>query len=209
MTESGGVACTPLDGIHTPGTIGVPLPGCTLRVADKFGKELPPGEVGEVQIRGESVFPGYWNMPDETVAAFTPDGYLRSGDLGRTLAEGRYQIVGRIKDIIISNGENVNPLEVESALDRCPGVAESAVVGVPDDVLGEAIVAVVVPQISAQIDAKNNIYVNYLRLILKRELSHYKVPGRIILRSALPRNAMGKVQKHLLRSDPQVLATAR
>jgi malonyl-CoA/methylmalonyl-CoA synthetase len=207
MTESGGTACNPIHGPRKLGSIGIPLPGFTLRVADDFGNEVREGAVGELQMRGGSVFPGYWNRPEETSAAFTADGYLRSGDLARKYPDGSYEIVGRAKDIIISNGENINPLEVEAALDACPGVSESAVIGIPDAAVGESVVAVVVPSNTGELLHTENI-LNDLKARMKRQLAYYKVPRRIILRTTLPRNAMGKIQKNILKSDPRLQAPA-
>jgi len=177
------------------GTVGWPLPGTALRVCDERGQPLPAGEVGGVEVRGPSVFKGYWRMPDETAEAFTADGFFRTGDVGRIAADGCLSLVGRSKDLVISGGYNVYPAEVEGYLDALPGVAESAVIGVPHADLGEAVVALVVPRPGAQPDAQALI------TALKAQIAGFKVPKRVLVVDGLPRNAMGKVQKNLLRAQ--------
>jgi len=172
--------------------VGPPLPGVELRVAGEDDRPLPPGQVGRIQVRGPGVMKGYWRLPERTAEETTADGFFRTGDLG-ALGEGGYlEIVGREKDLVISGGFNVYPKEIELALDALPGVAESAVIGVPHRDLGEAVVAVVVPR-------GPGLRVEELGAALRERLAAYKVPRRIHLAAELPRNAMGKVQKNLLR----------
>jgi malonyl-CoA/methylmalonyl-CoA synthetase len=178
-----------------PGTVGWPLPGTGVRVCDGSGRPLPAGEVGGVEVRGPSVFKGYWRRPDQTAADFTADGWFRTGDVGRIAADGCLSLVGRSKDLVISGGYNVYPAEVEGHLNALPGVAESAVIGVPHADYGEAVVALVVPRPGARPDAQA------LVAALKAQIAGFKVPKRVLLVDALPRNAMGKVQKNLLREQ--------
>jgi malonyl-CoA/methylmalonyl-CoA synthetase len=144
-------------------------------------------------VRGPNVFSGYWRMPEKTRAEFRPDRFFITGDLGRLDERGYLYIVGRGKDLIISGGYNVYPIEVESELDALPGVLESAVIGLPHADFGEAVTAVVVPRPGASLDEEE------IRAALGRRLARYKVPKRVLVASELPRNTMGKVQKALLR----------
>ncbi len=176
-------------------TVGFPLPDVSLRVVDDAGAPLPAGETGHIQVRGPGVFQGYWRMPDKTAEEFTADGWFRTGDVGLQDAGGYVTIVGRSKDLIISGGYNVYPAEVEAAINDLPGVAESAVVGVPHPDFGEAGVAVVVARAGAQPDAQAVL------AALKARLAGYKVPKHCFVAAELPRNAMGKVQKNLLREQ--------
>jgi malonyl-CoA/methylmalonyl-CoA synthetase len=162
--------------------VGFPLPGVDLRIG---GGE----ETGVIEIRGPSVFSGYWRMPEKTAEEFTADGYFITGDVGRLDADGRLWISGRAKDLIISGGYNVYPKEVELILDEQPGVRESAVIGVPHPDFGEGVVAVV----EGQGDEAALI------AALRGRLAGYKTPKRVVFVEALPRNAMGKIQKALLR----------
>ena len=193
MSEAGMICSNPLDGERRGGSVGFPLPGVTVRVADDHDRPLPLGEVGGIQIKGENVFAGYWRMPDKTREEFTADGYFRTGDIGSFDTDGYVSIVGRAKDLIISGGYNVYPREIELALDALPGVTESAVIGIPHPDFGEAVTAVVVARKDAKLDAA------VLIAELKKNFANYKVPKRIYLVEDLPRNAMGKVQKALLR----------
>jgi malonyl-CoA/methylmalonyl-CoA synthetase len=162
-------------------------------VADDHDRPLPRGDVGGIQIKGENVFAGYWRMPEKTREEFTSDGYFRTGDVGRFDSDGYVSIVGRAKDLIISGGYNVYPKEIELVLDALPGVTESAVIGIPHPDFGEAVAAVVVARKDARLDP------DALIAELKKNFANYKVPKRIYLVDDLPRNAMGKVQKALLR----------
>ena len=194
MTETTMIASNPLDGERRAGTVGFPLPDVEVRVVDpESGGELPQGEIGAVQVRGPNVFSGYWKRPELTSSEFTGDGFFRTGDLGRFDADGYLCLVGRSKDLVISGGLNVYPPEVEDVLDGLEGVLESAVIGLPDADLGEAVVAVVVPEPGAQVD------VVALRAAARERLAGFKVPKVVHLVEALPRNAMGKVEKAKLR----------
>lgn len=195
MTETNMTTSNPCHGDRRPGTVGPPLPGVTLRIADPdTGTALPAGEVGEVEVRGPNVFKGYWRQPDKTAAEFRADGFFRTGDMG-LIDDGYLRLVGRSKDLIISGGLNVYPAEVEDVLDALPGVAATAVIGVPHPDFGEAVVAIVTPRAGMVLDE------DVLRQHLQDRLANYKRPKRILIASDLPRNAMGKVQKNLLRAE--------
>lgn len=191
--------CKPEDGERLGGTVGKPLPGVEVRVVDDKGLRCPVGEIGNVEVRGPNVFKGYWRMPEKTKEEFTPDGWFKTGDVGRFDAKGYLTIVGRSKDLIISGGYNVYPAEVEGYINEMPGVAESAVIGVPHPDFGEAVVAVVVPKPGATPDGEAII------AQLKRQIANFKVPKRVFVQPELPRNTMGKVQKNLLRQAHQDL----
>ena len=194
MTETNMNTSNPYDGERIPGSVGFPLPGVEVRVADPdSGRELPQGEIGMIEIRGPNVFKGYWRMPEKTKAEFRDDGFFVSGDLGFYDERGYLRISGRGKDLIISGGFNVYPAEVEGAIEALPGVAECAVIGVPHPDFGEGVVAVVIPKPGAQLDERE------MQKALTSELAKYKLPKRIYVTDSLPRNAMGKVQKKDLR----------
>jgi len=177
------------------GTVGLPLPGVRLRVQDDDGHTLAAGEIGGIQVQGPNVFSGYWRMPEKTREAFTADGYFKTGDVGQVDAQGYVHIVGRSKDLIISGGYNVYPAEVEGFINELPGVAESALVGVPHTDFGEVGVAVVVAKPGASVQAEAVL------AALKARLANFKIPKRCFIVADLPRNAMGKVQKNLLREQ--------
>ena len=181
------------------GTVGFPLPGVGLRVVDDQGRALAAGEIGNIQVQGPNVFPGYWRMPEKTAEEFTPDGWFKTGDVGQVDACGYVHIVGRSKDLIISGGYNVYPAEIEAALNELPGVAESAVVGVPHPDFGEVGVAVVVARPGAAPDGEPML------AALKAQMARFKVPRRCFVVAELPRNTMGKVQKNLLREQYKCL----
>jgi malonyl-CoA/methylmalonyl-CoA synthetase len=187
--------CRAADGERIGGTVGKALPGVSLRVCDDADQSLAVGEVGGIQVQGPNVFCGYWNMPEKTAEEFTADGFFKTGDVGLMDAKGYVTIVGRSKDLIISGGYNVYPAEVEGYINNLAGVAESAVVGVPDADFGEVGVAVVVPKGGA------NVQPGQVLAQLKSTLANFKVPKRCVVVSELPRNAMGKVQKNLLREQ--------
>jgi malonyl-CoA/methylmalonyl-CoA synthetase len=195
MTETNMITSNPLAGDRRPGSVGLPLPGVTVRVGDPAGQAVPPGETGMIEVRGPNVFKGYWRQPEKTAEDMRPDGFFITGDLGVMGADGHLTIVGRAKDLIIAGGFNIYPAEVEAALDALPGVLESAVVGVPHPDLGEAVVALVVPRDGADPTPEG------LAAGLAGGLARFKQPRRIILVDRLPRNAMGKVQKAALRAD--------
>ena len=193
LTETGMNTANPLDGERVAGSVGPPLPGVSVRIVDNSGNPCAPGVVGAVQVKGPNVFRGYWRMPDKTQEDFTADGYFRTGDMGEWLPNGYLKISGRAKDLIISGGLNVYPKEIEEKIDALPGVAESAVIGVPDPDFGEAVTAVVVARPGHSLTEAE------LLDALKGEIAGFKVPKRVHFVTALPRNAMGKVQKKVLR----------
>lgn len=195
MTETGMNTSNPLKGERKPGTVGPALPGVQARIVDSLGNPTDGSAAGELQIRGPNVFKGYWRMPDKTREEFTADGYFKTGDLAQLDAEGYVAIVGRSKDMIISGGLNVYPKEIESVIDKLPGVVESAVIGVQDSDFGEAVTAIVItlePRELTEVDI-----INYL----KHHLANFKIPKRVHFLPALPRNTMGKVQKNVLREQ--------
>jgi malonyl-CoA/methylmalonyl-CoA synthetase len=196
MTETNMNSSNPYDGPRVPGSVGPPLAGVEIRIAEpESGAELPRGEVGMIEIRGPNVCKGYWRQPDKTAEAFRDDGYFISGDLGFLDEAGYLRIVGRDKDLIITGGLNVYPAEVEAAIESISGVAECAVIGVPHSDFGEAVVAVVIARQGSAVDEAA------IRTELAASLAAYKRPKRIFLADTLPRNAMGKVQKNLLRES--------
>lgn len=177
------------------GTVGFPLPGVSLRVQGDDGKDLPVGEIGGIQVKGPNVFKGYWRMPEKTAEEFTKDGYFKTGDVGKVDERGYVHIVGRSKDLIISGGYNVYPAEIEGYINDMPGVAESALVGVPHPDFGEVGVAVVIAKPGAKLDA------DAIVAQLKSQLANFKIPKKCFVVAELPRNTMGKVQKNLLRDQ--------
>jgi len=194
MTETGMLASNPYDGPRIAGSVGRPLPAVEVRIADpESGAELPTGDVGMIEVKGPNVFAGYWNMPDKTATEFRSDGFFITGDLGKLDARGYLAIVGRGKDLIITGGFNVYPKEIETEIDAIPGVSESAVVGVPHADFGEGVTAAVVRSSGSSVDERT------IFDALSGRLAKFKQPKRVIFVEALPRNAMGKVQKNLLR----------
>jgi len=193
MTETNMITSNPYDGDRVPGSVGPPLPGVVVRIAEpEGGRLLGEGEVGVIEVKGPNVFGGYWRMPEKTAEEFRADGFFITGDLGRIDERGYVHIVGREKDLIISGGFNVYPAEVETVIDAIPGIAETAVIGVPHPDFGEGVVAVVQAK-GDGVDEQGVID------SLGEQLARYKQPKRVIFVSELPRNAMGKVQKKLLR----------
>ena len=195
MTETGMNSSNPYEGARIAGTVGHALPGVEIRVADpETGRELAPGEIGMIEIRGPNVFNGYWRMPEKTAGEFRPDGFFISGDLGQFDPDTGYlRIVGRGKDLIISGGFNVYPKEIELAIDAVEGVRESAVIGLPHPDFGEGVAAVVVPEPGAALQEAD------IQRALKDKLAKFKQPKRVFFVDSLPRNTMGKVQKNVLR----------
>lgn len=198
MSETGMLTSNPLDGERRRAAVGPALPGVQLRIdqPDEAG-------VGAVEVKGPNVFAGYWKRPDLQASEFTPDGFFRTGDLGRLDAEGYLHLVGRAKDLIISGGFNVYPPEVEGHLNELPGVAESAVIGLPHADFGEAVTALVIAQPGARPDEAALIAA--LIAAMRQRLAGFKCPKRILVVDSLPRNAMGKVQKKLLREQHAAL----
>jgi malonyl-CoA/methylmalonyl-CoA synthetase len=175
------------------GSVGFPLPGVDLRIVSDKSEVLGTGEVGSIQVKGPNVFAGYWRMPEKNAQEFTTDGFFITGDMGMVDAQGYVRIVGRSKDLIISGGLNVYPAEIEDALNNLPGVAESAVVGVPHADFGETGFAFVLARPGFELEPAQ------LLAALKSKLANFKVPKQCQVVNELPRNAMGKVQKNLLR----------
>ena len=184
------------------GTVGFPLPGVQLRVQSDDGKALPVGEIGNIQVKGPNVFQAYWRMPEKTKEEFTSDGFFKTGDVGKIDERGYVTIVGRSKDLIISGGYNVYPAEIEGYINEMPGVAESALVGVPHPDFGEVGVAIVIAKSGAHLEADKIIS------ILKSQLANFKIPKKCFVVPELPRNTMGKVQKNLLRDQHKNLFSA-
>lgn len=194
MSETGMLISNPLHGERRVGSVGLPLPGVEVRIVDAItGEPLPAGQVGDVQVRGPNVCKGYWRQPEKTAAAFTDDGWLRTGDLGLREEDGYYTLKGRAKDLVISGGYNVYPPEVELVLADHPGIRASAVIGCPDEEWGEVVTAVIIPYPDANLTADDVI------AFCRERLVNYKVPRRVIFRDDFPSNALGKVQKARLR----------
>ena len=194
MTETGMNTANPLAGERIAGSVGLPLPGVSVRIVDGEARACGPETVGAIEVKGPNVFGGYWRMPEKIREEFTADGYFKTGDMGEWLPNGYMKIVGRAKDLIITGGLNVYPAEIEEKINALPGVLESAVIGVPDPDFGEAVTAVVVIRPG---DALNE---SELISVLKADIASFKVPKRVHLVADLPRNAMGKVQKNVLRA---------
>ncbi|KFE66118.1 acyl-CoA synthetase [Hyalangium minutum] len=196
MTETIMNTTNPYEGERRPGTVGMPFPGQEARIVDvRTRQPLPDGELGEIEVRGPHVFSGYWQREEATREAFDPDGWwFRTGDLGLRDPDGYFHITGRARELIITGGFNVYPREVEEVLATYPGVAEVAVLGMPDPDFGEQVVAVVVPA-AGQPAPEAQALVDWC----KDRLASFKKPRRVELVDALPRNALGKVQKHILR----------
>jgi len=191
--------CDTQQGERRGGTVGFALPGVGVRVRNDQGQPCPTNEIGGIEVRGPNVFAGYWRMPEKTKEEFTADGWFKTGDVGRIDERGYVTIVGRSKDLIISGGYNVYPAEIESTINDLPGVAESAVIGVPHPDFGECVVAVLVPRPGAQLDGSAIV------AKLKGQIANFKVPKHLFVVPDLPRNAMGKVQKNLLREQHKAL----
>jgi malonyl-CoA/methylmalonyl-CoA synthetase len=194
MTETNMNTSNPYDGDRVPGAVGHALPGVTVRVTDpETGKELARETIGMIEVKGPNVFKGYWRMPEKTRSEFRDDGFFVTGDLGKIDTRGYVHILGRGKDLVISGGFNVYPKEIESEIDAMPGVIESAVIGVPHADFGEGVTAVVVCNKGAGVDEASVLKA------LDGRLAKFKMPKRVFVVDELPRNAMGKVQKNILR----------
>ncbi|AZO35175.1 MAG: malonyl-CoA synthase [Mesorhizobium sp.] len=204
MTETNMNTSNPYDGERRAGTVGFPLPGVSLRIADReTARPLAQGEIGMIEVKGPNVFAGYWRMPEKTKAEFRDDGFFITGDLGLIDADGYVHIVGRGKDLIISGGYNVYPKEIESEIDALDGVSESAVIGVAHPDFGEGVTAVVVRKLGSVIDASD------IAGAIASRLAKYKHPKQVIFVDELPRNTMGKVQKNVLREAYKDIYVAR
>jgi malonyl-CoA/methylmalonyl-CoA synthetase len=204
MTETNMNTSNPYDGDRVPGAVGHALPGVTVRVTDPdTGKELARENIGMIEVRGPNVFKGYWRMPEKTKAEFRDDGFFITGDLGKIDGNGYVHILGRGKDLVISGGFNVYPKEIESEIDAMPGVIESAVIGVPHADFGEGVTAVLVCDKGAKVDETSVLKA------LDGRLAKFKMPKRVFVVDELPRNAMGKVQKNILRDTYKDIYTRR
>jgi len=196
LTETApAVTLNPLDVDTFTGSIGLPVPSTELSVRDDDGRELPPGEAGELCVRGPQVMSGYWNRPDETALVFYPDGFLRTGDVGYVDERGYVYLVDRKKDLILVSGFNVYPNEVEDVAALHPGVREVAAVGVPDARSGEAVKLFVIRRDPA-LDAATLI------AHCRRHLTGYKVPRHVEFRDDLPRSTVGKILRRELKTPP-------
>jgi malonyl-CoA/methylmalonyl-CoA synthetase len=194
MTETNMNTSNPYDGERVPGAVGHALPGVSVRVTDpETGKTLGPETIGMIEVKGPNVFKGYWRMPEKTRSEFRDDGFFITGDLGKIDSAGYVHILGRGKDLVISGGFNVYPKEIESEIDAMPGVIETAVIGVPHADFGEGVTAVVVCDKNAGVDEASVLKA------LDGRLAKFKMPKRVFIVDELPRNAMGKVQKNILR----------
>lgn len=190
MTETNMITSNPYEGDRRPGTVGPPLPGVEVRLSNTDDKGI-----GGIEVRGPNVTPGYWRNQEKTDESFTQDGFFITGDLGTISDDGYVAIVGRQKDLVISGGYNIYPKEVEIEIDALPGVVESAVFGVPDADLGEAVAAAVV------IESQADVTPDSVTDALKDRLARFKQPRTVTIVDALPRNTMGKVQKNVLRAQ--------
>lgn len=195
MSETLMNTSNPYDGDRLPGSVGPPLPGVEVRITEpETGATVAAIDaIGMIEVRGANVFRGYWRMPQKTAAELRSDDFFITGDLGRIDARGYVHIVGRGKDLVITGGYNVYPIEVEAEIDALPGVVESAVIGVPHPDFGEGVTAVVVAAKDAVIDESATL------LALQQRLAKFKLPKRVLFVDELPRNTMGKVQKSVLR----------
>ncbi|WP_426955556.1 AMP-binding protein [Muricoccus radiodurans] len=195
MTEALIITSMSLDAPRRPDTSGTPLTGCELRVVDEAGDPVPAGHVGMIELRQPFPFAGYWRAPEKTRDAFRPEGWFITGDFGRLDEDGNLSVLGRGVDLIISGGLNVYPKEVETGLNALPGVAESAVIGVPHPDFGEAVVAVV------QLEPGADFSPAGAQAALSRDLARYKVPKHVAVVPDMPRNTLGKIQKALLKTQ--------
>lgn len=194
MTETNMITSNPYDGERVAGTVGYPLPGIDVRIVNPESQEpLPSGEIGMIEVRGDNVFQGYWNMPEKTAEEMRSDGFFMTGDLATASDDGRITIVGRAKDLIISGGYNIYPKEIEDVLNDVDGVLESAVFGIAHPDFGESVIAAVVAE------PKGTLDVDRLQAEVSAKLARFKHPRRYIQLDQLPRNTMGKVQKNILR----------
>ena len=186
--------CNPVDATAYSGTIGVPMPNTELALLDDDGHEVPPGQPGEIAIRGPQVMAGYWQRPDETAKVMTADGYFRTGDIGTVDDRGYFRIVDRKKDMILVSGFNVYPNEIEDVLSQMPGILECAAVGIPDEKAGEAVKLVLVKKTPTVTEAD-------VRAYCEANLTGYKRPKLVEFRTELPKSAVGKILRRELRDN--------
>jgi long-chain acyl-CoA synthetase len=172
---------------------GIPMPGVEIKVVDEAGRTVPPNTVGEIAIRSISNMAGYWNLPEATAQTIDKEGWLRTGDAGYLDEDDYLYIQDRVKDMIISGGENIYPAEVENAIYGHPGVQEVAVIGVPDEKWGEVVKAIVVPRPGATIEPQEVI------AFARSRIAQFKTPKTVDIIDALPRNASGKILRRQLR----------
>jgi long-chain acyl-CoA synthetase len=185
-------SCNPVTSHEFSGTIGVPIPGTSLKCLDDDGNEVAMGQPGEIAIKGPQVMAGYWQRPDETAKVMTADGYFKTGDVGIMDERGYFKIVDRKKDMVLVSGFNVYPNEVEDVVASCPGVMECAVVGVADEKTGEAVKLVIVKKDEALTEAQ-------VREFCKANMTGYKQPKVIEFRTELPKTPVGKILRRELR----------
>jgi long-chain acyl-CoA synthetase len=183
----------PLTMTEFTGTTGLPMPSTDIKLLDDDGKEVALGEAGEIVAKGPQVMSGYWNKPEANAAAFTADGYFRTGDVGVFDAKGFLKIVDRKKDMIIVSGFNVYPNEIEEVATGCPGVAECACIGVPDPKSGEAVKLFVVRAPGASVTADE------VQAYCRDKLTGYKMPRHVSFVEALPKSTVGKILRRELR----------
>ncbi|WP_422048770.1 malonate--CoA ligase [Shimia sp.] len=196
MTETNMITSNPYTGARVAGTVGYALSGTEVKITHpETGATLPYGEIGMIEVRGDNVFQGYWQMPEKTAEELREDGFFITGDLAVMEPDGRVTIVGRAKDLIISGGYNIYPKEVEDVLNDLEGVSESAVYGVPHADFGESVIAALVAQPGATLD------VEAIKAEVDKRLARFKHPRVYQIMDALPRNTMGKVQKNVLRQE--------
>jgi malonyl-CoA/methylmalonyl-CoA synthetase len=193
MTETNMITSNPYDGGRIAGTVGYALPSIEIKITDAdSGATLGDGEIGIIEVRGDNVFQGYWNMPEKTAEEMREDGFFITGDLGVKEADGRVSIVGRAKDLIIAGGYNIYPKEIEDVLDDLDGIDESAVFGVPHPDFGESVIAAIVP-------FGDELDIDQIKADLDEKLARFKRPGEYFVLEKLPRNTLGKLQKNTLR----------
>lgn len=196
MTETNMTTSNPYDGDRRAGTVGFPLPGVQTRIIDpETDKQSAINQIGILEVHGDNVFKGYWQMPEKTAAEFKPDGFFITGDMAKQDDDGYIHIVGRDKDLIISGGFNIYPKEIELVLDEQPGVMESAVVAAPHPDFGEGVVAILVAEENQTIDIES------VKNVTGNSLAKFKQPKTYLVVDQLPRNTMGKVQKNILRES--------
>lgn len=202
LTETcSGITCNPTNLFEFTGTVGLPLPGVSIRIINDEGRVLPPGQPGEIAIKGPQIMAGYWNRPEDSADAMTDDGYFKSGDIGTMDERGYVRIVDRKKDMVLVSGFNVYPTEIEAVVSSHPGVLECAAVGVPDERTGEAVKLFVVPKDPRLSEAD-------VASFCSTELTAYKRPKQIVLRGELPKSNVGKILRRELREGERHVALA-
>lgn len=194
MSETGIISSNPIHGTKKVGSVGTSLPNQSFKILDNAKKELPANEIGHIYVSGDNVTKGYWNKPELSNDIFTTDGYFHTGDLGYIDDEGYLSITGRAKDLIITGGLNVYPIEVEAVINEVDEVKESAVIAVPHDDFGECVIAVITC-------TSDNIDIEKIKKHTSSKLANYKQPKSFKIVDEIPRNVMGKVQKASLREQ--------